>query len=83
MANRSENKGFLHRAHVGDVIRKTYHHYHVWACNRPVDTYMYMNTIGEEGILEVIGCDLSSVVCGLHSNLPVPSYAVLQQIGQL
>ena len=52
----------------------------IWTYDRPVDAYMYMRTIGEEGTLEVIGCDLSIVVCELHSHLAVPSYAVLQQI---
>ena len=28
----------------------------------------------------MIGCGLSSVMCGLHSHQAVPSYAVLQHI---
>ena len=43
-----------------DYSRKTHHHYHIWPCDKPVDAYMYMRTIGEEGILEVIGCSLLS-----------------------
>ena len=79
MANLCENKVSCTGLMLGDMLKNIRQRNTIFG--------QYGHTIDAsirkpEGVLEVIGCGLSSVVYGLHSCLAVPSSAVLQQIAR-